>query len=97
MPITTLRSAPFLLDDSDSVIARVTVINAIGESPTSITGNGALIPLTLSPAGAPTNLIRTDNFLVKTEIQMSWQAPTDTGNTQILDYRLEYAVNAGSF
>ena len=41
IPVSALKSSPFNLDNSDSVYARVTAVNSIGDSPTSEEGNGA--------------------------------------------------------
>ena len=57
IPIATLRAAPYLLDDLDSVSARVTATNTIGNSIVSSIGNGATLPVTTVP-GAPTGLTR---------------------------------------
>lgn len=97
IPVATLRASPFNLQDSDSVTARVQSTNSIGDSIDKTVGNGAQIPLTLSTPGAPSNLLRTDNYLDKTQIQLGWAAPTNTGNTAIIDYRIEYAIGAGSY
>ena len=41
IPVLALRSDPFNLGDSNSVYARVTAVNSIGDSTTSVEGNGA--------------------------------------------------------
>ena len=96
IPISTLRASPFNLDDSDSVTARVKATNTIGDSGFG-SGNGAQIPLTLSTPSAPQNLVRVDDYLDKTQIQISWNVPASDGNASIIDYRVEYAIGTGSY
>ena len=43
VPIDTLRNSPFNLVWGDSIVAKVTAINAYGSSLSSIEGNGAII------------------------------------------------------
>ena len=45
IPVATLRAVPFDLAVSDSVTARVTAFNSLGESTVSDEGSGAAIPL----------------------------------------------------
>ena len=45
IPVSALRTEPFNLEDSDSINAQVTTINALGDSKTSSEGSGATIPL----------------------------------------------------
>ena len=56
--MATLRAAPFNLVDLDSVTARVTAVNAIGDSVLSSEGSGANIPIPPTEPDVPTSLIK---------------------------------------
>ena len=44
VPVSTLRLSPFNLATNADVYARVTAVNAVGDSTVSSDGNGASIP-----------------------------------------------------
>lgn len=46
------------------------------------------MPLTKTPAGPPSNLIRVDASSTKTSVALTWTAPTELGNDVIIDYSL---------
>ena len=50
IPVATLKAAPFNLEGQDNVIAVVTAVNAVGESPVSNEGYGANIPICVDDA-----------------------------------------------
>ena len=87
VPVSTLRTEPYNLDDSDSVYAQVTSLNAIGESVTSNEGNGATIPIPPTEPDAPTSLVK--DSATKTQIIFSWSAPVSNGGSVILDYSID--------
>ena len=85
VPITTLRASPFNLVDSDSIYARVTAFNAIGNSAVSQEGNGAKIAG--DAPGVPLNLRRSDVITPQdTSIALDWDAPTFEGTSSITGY-----------
>lgn len=95
IPITVLRAAPYLLDDNDSVSARVTATNIIGDSLVSSIGNGASLPIATVP-GVPTGLAR-NAATSQTQASLTWTAPADDGTAAVIDYKVEYDQGNGSW
>ena len=86
-----LRGAPFNLDWGSSISAKVTAINIVGEGPTSLVGNNAVI--TTNP-DEPTLLINVAGTTSSSTIKMSWTAPANVGGTPIIDYRIAHKLAA---
>ena len=95
IPASVLRISPFDLITSDSVYARVTAINALGESSTSLEGNGATLPIPPTEPDAPTTLAKLSSS--KTHVTFSWTAPADNGGSAVLDYSIEMDSNDDNY
>lgn len=81
-------SAPYSLQTGASVLAKVVAYNAIGDSPESAVGNGALVMMSFVP-GPP---VLTKNVAVstKTQIGVQWTNAANNGGQPIIDYRVSY-------
>ena len=84
--VSTLRADPYNLENSDSVYARVTSFNALGDSVISSEGNGATIPIILTVPDAPTALVK--DYSSGFSIMISWSAPASDGGSTLLDYSI---------
>ena len=91
--ITDLRTTPFNLADSADVIARVTAINGLGDSITSIESTAVAMPIADVEPGAPTALTRNDAFTTKTQVSFEWTAPANDGGDAVIDYKVEMDDN----
>ena len=87
IPVSTLRTGLFNLNNLDSVYAQVTAFNTLGDSVTSSEGNGAIIPIPPTEPNAPTTLVK--DSAAKTQVTFSWSAPSDNGGSALLDYSIE--------
>ena len=87
VPFLTFKAAPFNLAWGASIYAKVAATNIMGSSLTSSAGNGAIITKIPDP---PERLISDDGISNAVVIGMNWDAPTETGGLEILDYRLWY-------
>lgn len=94
LPVTALRSTPFLLEWGDSVFAKVIATNLYGDSVESVEGNGAYITINPDP---PTSLVEDYSQRTKSTLGLVWTAPTFTGGDVILDYKINYRVFGGVF
>jgi len=94
IPVSVLRVTPFNLDWGDSVFAKVYATNEYGDSLTSNSGNGAKITTT---SDAPSNLAEVYASRTKSTLGLSWSAPIFKGGDVIIDYRISYAVQGGTF
>lgn len=95
IPITTLMAAPYSLNWGASIFAKVKATNVVGESGTSVEGNGAII---LTFPDAPVSLADTLATTSATKIAMTWSAGASNGGTAVIDYRISYKIStAASF
>jgi len=96
IPITVLIASPYSLLQGSSIYASVVAYNAVGDSPNSDVGNGALVIVSRVP-DAPINLMRDVMVtLDKTKISFKWEDSFD-GNQPVLDYRVSYDQGKGLF
>ncbi len=80
---------PYNLVGGASVLAKIIAINAIGPSPASSAGNGAILPATApSTPAAPTTSISGTNVII------TWVAPANRGSV-ITAYNLEILKSDG--
>lgn len=89
MPISVLRAAPYNLAVNDSVYAKVKANNVKGSSFDSLAGNGAHIIRVPDP---PINLVEVYAQRTKSTLGITWQAPTYDGESPVIDYRVNIAV-----
>jgi hypothetical protein len=94
IPVTVFRTAPFSFDWGTDIYANVFATNFYGDSTVSADGNGAMI--TTNP-DAPINLIESYATRDPTTIGLVWSHATFTGGDVIIDYRINIAVQGGSF
>lgn len=95
MPIATLRATPFDLEWGDSVWAKVTATNVIGDSITSAEGNNAVL---LTYPDAPVNLADDETVTDATTIGMTWEDGVADGGSAVVSYRIKYKeTNAASY
>ena len=73
---------------------RVSAINANGTGAVSSTDNATTDDAATTVPGAPTNLMATANG--STQIDLSWNAPTNTGGASIIGYEIEVSSDDGS-
>ena len=79
------------LDPGTTRHYRVSAINTAGTGPAS---NVAHATTEAAPPGAPTGLTATADG--KTEIDLAWTAPDDTGGAAVSGYRIEVSADTGS-
>ena len=84
-----MRVSPFDLQDHASVIAKVTAINALGESIVSDEGNGAFMPIADVAPDPPTTFVRDEVSTTKTQVAFSWTAPIIDGGDTVIDYSID--------
>lgn len=95
IPISVLMASPYNLKKGDSVFASVICYNAVGDSPNSNVGNGAIVIVSSVP-DAPLSLARSSLIsLDKTSISIVWKNGVDDGNQPVLDYRVSYDQGDG--
>ena len=76
--MATLKAAPFNLVTGDSVVVKVVNYNAVGNSPDSFLGSGALVFTSVVP-DAPINLAKIEDSTSLLQITFSWQAGVSNG------------------
>lgn len=87
------RVEPFNLPWASHIYAKVLAINLVGSSAYSAVGNGAII---LTTPYAPQNLA--ENYEnSSTIVALVWEEGVDNGGTPVIDYRIMYAIENGSF
>lgn len=96
MPLTVLLTSPFNKVLGQSVYAKVTAYNVLGEGLASSVGNGAVIFISTEP-DPPINIARHEATTTTTAIGISWDAPIDHGGQPIIDYRLSYDESTGNW
>ncbi len=75
---------------------RVSAINAIGTSgPSNEASATTAVPKTITIPGPPTGL--NAKFITSGQINLSWDAPTNDGGSQIIGYKIEVREDSGSF
>lgn len=82
-------SAPFNLNWGASIFAKVKATNIIGDSGTSIEGNGAVI---LTNPDAPVSLSNVVATTSATTIAMTWSAGAANGGSPVIDYRISHKL-----
>lgn len=87
MPFTVLRADPFELPWGSSISAQVYSINVVGSSAYSVVGNGAII---LSIPSTARTLTDNPAYTTANSIGFYWVAPSETGGTPVIDYRVYY-------
>jgi hypothetical protein len=92
--ISDLSTAPYHMTWGDSIFAKVTATNAIGDSVESGSGNGALL---ITYPDAPVDLQNVPSVTNATQIGISWGAPPAAGGSVILDYTVSIGVHSGSY
>jgi hypothetical protein len=88
IPVTTLRSAPYIIEWGSSIYVKLIASNVYGDSLESVEGNGAII--TTSP-DEPTSVIEVDADRTKSSLGLTWTSPVFTGGDVIIDYRINIA------
>lgn len=86
---TQLTLAPFELQPGASIFAKVVAVNDIGDSQTSLEGNGAVFVWSYVP-DAPIQLSRDPITTTTTQVGLLWNAGASNGGQPILDYRIWY-------
>jgi hypothetical protein len=87
VPIATLKAVPFNLAWGASVFAKVSAINIVDTSLSSLAGNGAII---LTYPDAPTLLANNPAVTTAIAIGLTWSNGAATGGTPVIDYRISY-------
>lgn len=85
VPFTSLRTTPFSLQWGSSLYAKVTAVNAYGNSVESTEGNGAII---LTNPDAPLNFVNVPGITLGTRIGLSWVEGNSNGGTAVIDYSI---------
>ena len=83
MQVATLTAAPFNIAWGGSIYAKVTAVNILGESITSLVGNGAII---LTFPDEPINLANNLEVTWGTTIGLTWDEGNSNGGTSVIDY-----------
>lgn len=96
IPITTLQLSPFLLVTGDTVVAKLTATNEVGESAESAQGGSALIPTDSTVPDPPTSLTRATTTS-QTSLTFTWTAPANNGGQPLIDYAVYWDQGTGSF
>ena len=81
--VATLRAAPFSLAWGSSVYAKVIATNSLGDSITSLVGNGAVI---LTNPDEPINLANNLDVTWGTTIGLTWDEGTMNAGTPVIDF-----------
>lgn len=85
IPVQNLLASPYSLTWADSVSAQVSAANIYGYSELSAAGNGAVL---VTNPDVPQVLAEDVSQRTKSTLALTWEAPTFTGGTFILDYRV---------
>jgi hypothetical protein len=81
--VATLTAAPFNIAWGGSIYAKVTAVNILGESISSLVGNGAII---LTFPDEPINLANNLEVTWGTTIGLTWDEGSSNGGTSVIDY-----------
>jgi len=92
--IADLIVAPYHLAWGDSVYAKVTAFNIIGQSLESPQGNGAII---LTVPSEPLGLQDVPTITSSSQVGLQWSQGQNDGGTAVIDYQVSYGVSSGSF
>lgn len=93
VPVSVLRSAPFLLNWGDEIYAIVAASNIKGLSNYSDEGAGATI---LTNPDAPLNLANDPLNTSGTTIGLIWYEGPENGGTPVIDYTVSYDQSSGT-
>lgn len=83
-------AAPYSLNWGDSVYAKVTATNIVGDSITSSEGNGAVILTSPDPPVSLANDVATTSA---TTIAMTWSEGALNGGSPVIDYRISHNLS----
>lgn len=86
--VQTLEAAPFNLITGSNVLVYVIAANAIGNSPQSPVGSGAIVKLSYVP-NAPT-LSWDSTSTTKTQVGVTWADGYSNGGQAVIDYSLSF-------
>jgi hypothetical protein len=86
--VQTLEAAPFNLITGSNVLVYVIAANAIGNSPQSPVGSGAIVKLSYVP-NAPT-LSWDSTSTTKTQVGVTWTDGYSNGGQAVIDYSLSF-------
>ena len=90
-------ASPFNLQTRSSIYASVVAYNAVGDSPVSDVGNGAIVLVSTVP-DPPRFISRNPNkVLDMTRISIIWEDGISDGNQPILDYRVSFDQGTDMF
>ena len=93
VPVSVLRSSPYLLNWGDEIYAIVAASNIKGQSTFSDEGAGATI---LTNPDAPLNLANDPLNTSGTTIGLIWYEGPENGGTPVLDYTVSYDQSSGT-
>jgi hypothetical protein len=85
--VSTLKTAPYLLNWGSGVYAQVKAINAYGSSVVSLAGNGAII---ITNPDAPVSFIEDYPQRSATILGLTWTEGAFNGGVGVLDYQINY-------
>jgi hypothetical protein len=78
-------AAPYNVDGGDSIWAKVSAVNAFGESARSTEGNGAVYS---NVPNAPVNLQEDISAKIDNNVKLTWDDGPNNGGLTIIDYRV---------
>jgi hypothetical protein len=87
IPSAHFTEAPFNLNWSETIYAKVTATNQKGDSPISDRSNGVQI---FRVPDAPLSLVNVADQTTAVQIGVSWTIGVESGGTPVLDYRVSF-------
>lgn len=94
IPQSVFEAGPFSLVLGDAVRATVEATNIKGTSSPSAVGDGATI---IAVPDAPTSLQEDTAQRTATSLALQWTAPASDGGSPVLDYRIQYREQGGTY
>jgi len=88
IPTDVLRASPFSLLTGTSLNAKVIAFNTIGDSTSSISGNGSIMPIVPTVPSVPLSLTRNNAITDQTQVSFTWSTPANNGRRPIIDYSI---------
>ena len=82
-----MQAAPYTLSWGTSIYATILATNIVGSSVVSAPSIGALITTNPDP---PNSLANNAAITTASVIALTWVAPTMTGGTALIDYRVSW-------